>query len=163
MDPQTPARTTELDSSSISKVRVVLRVRPREICAGNDESCRNESYQLDAFYGRDDDNVKQIFDREVSPLGFDSWGGLSRFQRYSACLWEPPRPFYLCRDPFVTARNFFGGETLAASHLWNLQLASPTKEDEIDTSGDEKLLVSEASFERFSIADSNTCMNEQRR
>lgn len=32
-------------------------------------SSRNESYKLDAFYGRDDgDNVKQIFDRELNPL-----------------------------------------------------------------------------------------------
>jgi kinesin family protein 22 len=54
------------------------------------------------------------------------------------------------RDAFVTARNLFGVETLAASHLWepirNLQLASPTKEDERDTSGEENLLVSEASL-----------------
>ncbi|XP_023636289.1 kinesin-like protein KIN-10B isoform X2 [Capsella rubella] len=95
MDSKTPAKTKVLDSSSNSKVRVVLRVRPflpREIpdesgdgrsCVsvidGDDssevavylkdpDSCRNESYQLDAFYGRDDDNVKQIFDKEVSPL-----------------------------------------------------------------------------------------------
>ncbi|XP_010452076.1 PREDICTED: kinesin-like protein KIN-10B isoform X2 [Camelina sativa] len=50
------------------------------------------------------------------------------------------------RDAFVTARNLFGGETLAASHLWNLQLASPTKKDERDTSGEEDLSVSEASL-----------------
>ncbi|XP_010423872.1 PREDICTED: kinesin-like protein KIN-10B isoform X1 [Camelina sativa] len=93
-----PAKAKVLDSSSNSKVRVVLRVRPflpREIsdesgdgvrsCVSvtdgdaddsshvtvhlkDPDTCRNESYQLDAFYGGDDDNVKQIFDREVSPL-----------------------------------------------------------------------------------------------
>ncbi|KAG7553842.1 P-loop containing nucleoside triphosphate hydrolase [Arabidopsis suecica] len=94
MDSKTPAKSKLLDSSLISKVRVVLRVRPflpREIsdegrpCVSvinsddgeasevtvhlkDPESCRNESYQLDAFYGRDDDNVKQIFDRELSLL-----------------------------------------------------------------------------------------------
>ncbi|CAA0400185.1 unnamed protein product [Arabidopsis thaliana] len=97
VDSKTPAKTKLLDSSSISNVRVVLRVRPflpREIsdesCDGRScvsviagdegdtsevavylkdpDSCRNESYQLDAFYGREDDNVKHIFDREVSPL-----------------------------------------------------------------------------------------------
>ncbi|XP_024011442.1 kinesin-like protein KIN-10B isoform X2 [Eutrema salsugineum] len=91
MDTKTPMKTKFFDSSSISMVRVVLRVRPfllREnldarSCvslngdAGDDgvavylkdpDSCRNECYQLDAFYGRDDDNVKQIFDREVNPL-----------------------------------------------------------------------------------------------
>ncbi|VVB12940.1 unnamed protein product [Arabis nemorensis] len=98
MDPKTPAKTKVFDdSSSISKVRVVLRVRPflpREISDENGDrrscvsviggdnrdvsevavylkdpdTCRNESYKLDAFYGREDDNVKQIFAREVNPL-----------------------------------------------------------------------------------------------
>lgn len=31
-------------------------------------SSRNECYQLDAFYGNGDENVKQIFDRDVNPL-----------------------------------------------------------------------------------------------
>ncbi|KAL1210899.1 Kinesin-like protein KIN-10B [Cardamine amara subsp. amara] len=94
MDSKTPAKTKVLNSSSVSKVRVVVRVRqflPHEIpgesgdgrlCVSvigggagevtvhlkDPDSCRNESYQLDAFYGRDDDNVKQIFNREVKPL-----------------------------------------------------------------------------------------------
>ncbi|KAG5377508.1 hypothetical protein IGI04_042104 [Brassica rapa subsp. trilocularis] len=54
------------------------------------------------------------------------------------------------RNAFVSARNLFSGETTDASHLWepiqNLHLASPTKEDERDTSGEESLLVSEASL-----------------
>ncbi|XP_019097872.1 PREDICTED: kinesin-like protein KIN-10B [Camelina sativa] len=54
------------------------------------------------------------------------------------------------RDAFVTERNLFGEETLAASHLWepiqDLQLDSPTKEDERNTSAEEDLLVLEASF-----------------
>uniref|UniRef100_M4CZE9 Kinesin-like protein n=1 Tax=Brassica campestris TaxID=3711 RepID=M4CZE9_BRACM len=97
MDSKTPLKTNILNSSSVSKVRVVLRVRPflpREIsdvqpCVsvinGHHDrdasevaihlkdplSCRRECYQLDAlFHGRDDDeeNVRQIFDREVNPL-----------------------------------------------------------------------------------------------
>ncbi|KFK24747.1 hypothetical protein AALP_AA8G019300 [Arabis alpina] len=90
MDSKTPAKSKIFDSSSTSKVRVVLRVRqflPGEIsdersCVSvvrdasevavylkDPDTCRNESYKLDAFYGRDDDdNVKQIFDREVNPL-----------------------------------------------------------------------------------------------
>ncbi|CAA7021223.1 unnamed protein product [Microthlaspi erraticum] len=98
------SKTKVLDSSSIFKVRVVLRVRPfltREIENGDGrssisvissddgdasevavylkdpDSCRNECYQLDAFYGRDDDNVKQIFDREVNPLISGIFQGLN--------------------------------------------------------------------------------------
>ncbi|CAN8237508.1 unnamed protein product [Cochlearia groenlandica] len=98
MESKTPVKAKVLDSSSISNVRVVLRVRPflprensgesdnrrrscvsvnagdggdsREVCIHlkDPDSCRNESYEMDAFYGRDGDNVKQIFDREVNPL-----------------------------------------------------------------------------------------------
>ncbi|XP_056846133.1 kinesin-like protein KIN-10B isoform X2 [Raphanus sativus] len=54
------------------------------------------------------------------------------------------------RNAFVSARNLFGGETSDASHLWepiqNLHLASPTKEDERETSGEENMLFSEASM-----------------
>ncbi|KAF2611351.1 hypothetical protein F2Q70_00007028 [Brassica cretica] len=89
----TPVKPNVSDSPSISKVRVVVRVRPflpSEIpdvrsCVsvidgdGRDssevavylkdpDSCRNECYQLDAFYGNGDENVKQIFDRDVNPL-----------------------------------------------------------------------------------------------
>ncbi|XP_048607713.1 kinesin-like protein KIN-10B isoform X2 [Brassica napus] len=89
----TPVKPNVSDSPSISKVRVVVRVRPflpPEIpdvrsCVsvidgdGRDssevavylkdpDSCRNECYQLDAFYGNGDENVKQIFDRDVNPL-----------------------------------------------------------------------------------------------
>ncbi|KAK9290306.1 hypothetical protein L1049_008473 [Liquidambar formosana] len=83
--------------NSISKVRVVVRVRPflpHEINAQNgnpipcvsvlDQECeagdevavhlkdqqtsRNECYKLDSFFGQEDNNVSQIFHREVSPL-----------------------------------------------------------------------------------------------
>ncbi|CAJ1799007.1 unnamed protein product [Sphenostylis stenocarpa] len=83
---------------SVSKVRVIVRVRPfleHETSAKNGEpvSCisvldqdfefpreevavylkdpqtsRNECYQLDSFFGQEDNNVGQIFCREVSPL-----------------------------------------------------------------------------------------------
>ncbi|KAI9115964.1 hypothetical protein K1719_012894 [Acacia pycnantha] len=82
---------------SISKVRVIIRVRPflpHEISArnGNSSACisvldldsespeeitvylkdpetsRKECYQLDSFFGQEDNNVGQIFNREVSPL-----------------------------------------------------------------------------------------------
>ncbi|KAG5022523.1 hypothetical protein JHK82_018432 [Glycine max] len=82
---------------SVSKVRVIVRVRPflaHETSARNgDVSCisvldqdsespqdeiavylkdpltsRNECYQLDSFFGHEDNNVGQIFHREVSPL-----------------------------------------------------------------------------------------------
>jgi len=29
---------------------------------------RNERYKLDSFFGQEDDNVREIFDREVKPL-----------------------------------------------------------------------------------------------
>lgn len=83
---------------SISKVRVIIRVRPflpREISSKNanpiscisllnsesetfcdevtvhlkdPETSRNECYKLDAFFGQEDKNVSEIFQREVSPL-----------------------------------------------------------------------------------------------
>ncbi|XP_010543306.1 PREDICTED: kinesin-like protein KIN-10B isoform X2 [Tarenaya hassleriana] len=97
MDSGTPSNAKALDSSSISQVRVIVRVRPflpREICEkdGDARPCvsvldgnprdasevavhlrdpdtsRNECYQLDAFFGQEDDNVKQIYDSEVKPL-----------------------------------------------------------------------------------------------
>ncbi|KAL2502916.1 ATP binding microtubule motor family protein [Forsythia ovata] len=84
--------------SSISMVRVIIRVRPflpQELSSENanpiscvsllnpeSESCgnevtvhlkdpetsRNECYKLDAFFGQEDNNVSEIFQREVSPL-----------------------------------------------------------------------------------------------
>ncbi|KAI4356474.1 hypothetical protein L6164_000496 [Bauhinia variegata] len=83
--------------SSISKVRVIVRVRPflpHEISARNHdpvpcvsvldqdfespeeiavylkdpETSRNECYQLDSFFGQEDNNVGEIFFREVSPF-----------------------------------------------------------------------------------------------
>ncbi|KAL2336618.1 hypothetical protein Fmac_011064 [Flemingia macrophylla] len=84
--------------SSVSKVRVIVRVRPflaHETSARNGDpvSCisvldrgfeppqdevavylkdpltsRNECYQLDSFFGQEDDNVGKIFCREVSPF-----------------------------------------------------------------------------------------------
>ncbi|XP_054791731.1 kinesin-like protein KIN-10B [Prosopis cineraria] len=91
----TPLKTS--NPKSISKVRVIIRVRPflpHEISArnGNSSSCisfldhdsespeeitvylkdpetsRKECYQLDSFFGQEDNNVGQIFHREVSPL-----------------------------------------------------------------------------------------------
>ncbi|KAK7395292.1 hypothetical protein VNO78_15843 [Psophocarpus tetragonolobus] len=83
---------------SVSKVRVIVRVRPflaQEVSGKNGDavSCisvldhdfespqeeiavylrdpftsRNECYQLDSFFGQEYDNVSQIFCREVSPL-----------------------------------------------------------------------------------------------
>ncbi|RDX60657.1 Kinesin-like protein KIN-10B [Mucuna pruriens] len=86
-------------SISVSKVRVIVRVRPflaHETSAGRNGvpiSCisvvnqdfespqeevavyvkdpltsRSECYQLDSFFGQEDNNVGQIFSREVSPL-----------------------------------------------------------------------------------------------
>ncbi|XP_021289422.1 kinesin-like protein KIN-10B [Herrania umbratica] len=80
----------------VSKVRVVVRVRPflpQEIAArnGNSKSCvflldnqdssdevavhlkdpntsRNECYRLDSFFDQEDDNVRRIFYREVNSL-----------------------------------------------------------------------------------------------
>ncbi|KAL7095616.1 hypothetical protein ACP275_10G035400 [Erythranthe tilingii] len=82
--------------SSISKVRVIVRVRPflpRELSSRNGnlissvslresdsssdevtlllkdhETSRNECYKLDAFFGQEDNNVCQIFESEVRPL-----------------------------------------------------------------------------------------------
>ncbi|KAL0309855.1 UNVERIFIED_CONTAM: Kinesin-like protein KIN-10B [Sesamum radiatum] len=91
----TPAKNHH-HPSSISKVRVVLRIRPflpQEISSinGSPISCvslqesepssdevtvllkdqdtsRNECYKLDAFFGQEDSNVSEIFEREVRPL-----------------------------------------------------------------------------------------------
>ncbi|KAH7867405.1 hypothetical protein Vadar_032943 [Vaccinium darrowii] len=89
----TPAKP----SSSIAKVRVIIRVRPflpHEIATrnGNSTPCvsvldseinstqevtvhlkdpetsRNECYKLDSFFGQEDNNLSKIFDREVGPL-----------------------------------------------------------------------------------------------
>ncbi|TQE02842.1 hypothetical protein C1H46_011571 [Malus baccata] len=66
----TPAKSA--NPNSISKVRVVVRVRPflpREIAAGNgDQTPRNECYRLDSFFAQEDNNVGRIFSREVCPL-----------------------------------------------------------------------------------------------
>ncbi|XP_013729837.2 kinesin-like protein KIN-10B isoform X1 [Brassica napus] len=102
MDSKTPLKTNILNSSCVSKVRVVLRVRPflpREIsevqpCVSvidrhhdsevavhleDPLSCRKECYQLDAlFHGRDgDEKVRQIFDREVNPLILGIFNGFN--------------------------------------------------------------------------------------
>ncbi|KOM38001.1 hypothetical protein LR48_Vigan03g138300 [Vigna angularis] len=93
----TPKKSSDT-SISVSKVRVIVRVRPflaHETSTENGDpvSCisvldrdsefpqeevavylkdpdtsRNECYQLDSFFGQEDDNVGQIFGREVSPL-----------------------------------------------------------------------------------------------
>ncbi|KAG8376896.1 hypothetical protein BUALT_Bualt09G0111800 [Buddleja alternifolia] len=92
----TPAKNHN-QQNSISKVRVIVRIRPflpQEIHStnGNPNSCaslqesessssdevtvllkdhdtsRNECYKLDAFFGQDDNNVSRIFEREVRPL-----------------------------------------------------------------------------------------------
>ncbi|XP_038721749.1 kinesin-like protein KIN-10B [Tripterygium wilfordii] len=92
----TPAKPTNPDSTA-SKVRVIVRVRaflPHEIASGNRNptSCisaiekdflpreevavhlkdpytrRSECYQLDSFFSQEDNNVNQIFEREVSPF-----------------------------------------------------------------------------------------------
>ncbi|XP_021886841.1 kinesin-like protein KIN-10B [Carica papaya] len=91
----TPAKSME--TNSVSKVRVIVRVRPflpQEILSkdGNLKSCisvldqnfgpcdevavhlsdphtsRNECYRVDSFFDQKDDNVSQIFSREVDPL-----------------------------------------------------------------------------------------------
>ncbi|KAF3568199.1 hypothetical protein DY000_02019955, partial [Brassica cretica] len=102
MDSKTPLKTNILNSSCVSKVRVVVRVRPflpREIsevqpCVSvidgqhdsevavhlkDPLSCRKECYQLDAlFHGRDgDEKVRQIFDREVNPLILGIFNGFN--------------------------------------------------------------------------------------
>ncbi|KAI4331710.1 hypothetical protein MLD38_029868 [Melastoma candidum] len=91
-----PAAPGSISHPLVSKVRVVARVRPflaSEIAAkdGNPIPCvsvvdqdgpstdevmvhikdhytRNECYKLDSFYGEEDDNVRNIFEREVKPL-----------------------------------------------------------------------------------------------
>ncbi|KAF8048455.1 hypothetical protein N665_2507s0004 [Sinapis alba] len=98
----TPVKPKVSDSPSISKVRVVVRVRPFlppeisdfrscvSVIDGDErdssevavylkdpDSCRNECYQLDAFYGNGDENVKQIFDREVKPLIPETFRGFN--------------------------------------------------------------------------------------
>ncbi|KDP35632.1 hypothetical protein JCGZ_09070 [Jatropha curcas] len=86
-----------MDANFISKVRVIARVRPflpQEITAknSNPSSCisvihrdcesrdevtvrlkdpdtsRSECYQLDSFFGQEDNSVSRIFEKEVSPL-----------------------------------------------------------------------------------------------
>ncbi|KAK7255824.1 hypothetical protein RIF29_29247 [Crotalaria pallida] len=94
----TPKSIKSSSSSSVSKVRVIIRVRPfldHEISSknGNLVSCislldqgsespyeevavflkdpqtsRNECYHLDSFFGQEDNNVSKIFSREVSPM-----------------------------------------------------------------------------------------------
>ncbi|XP_071908113.1 kinesin-like protein KIN-10B isoform X1 [Coffea arabica] len=96
----TPGKDGKLSAShscSVSKVRVVIRVRPflpREISEknGDAESCisvfdselkscdevtvhlkdqetsRNECFKLDAFFGQEDNNISKIFQEEVKPL-----------------------------------------------------------------------------------------------
>ncbi|KAL5549960.1 hypothetical protein UlMin_000136 [Ulmus minor] len=83
--------------TSISKVRVIVRVRPflqHEISTENEEprpcvsvldqecengedvavylkdkeTSRNECYRVDSFFGQDDNNINQIFYKELSPL-----------------------------------------------------------------------------------------------
>ncbi|KAF5750943.1 kinesin-like protein KIF22-A [Tripterygium wilfordii] len=92
----TPRKPTHPNLTA-SKVRVIVRVRPflpHEITSknGNPTSCvsliekdfqsreevavhvkdpdtsRNECYQLDSFFSQEDNNVNQIFEREVSPF-----------------------------------------------------------------------------------------------
>ncbi|KAI3761729.1 hypothetical protein L1987_52150 [Smallanthus sonchifolius] len=86
----TPTKHSHDDS--ISMVRVIARVRPFLAQDGSKESipcvssldlppgsevtvhlkdpysCRNENYKLDSFYGEEDRNVREIFEREVMPL-----------------------------------------------------------------------------------------------
>ncbi|KAG6430430.1 hypothetical protein SASPL_108497 [Salvia splendens] len=92
----TPAKDRH-QSISIAQVRVIVRLRPflpHEISTRNgypiscvslqesedsssnevtvllkeQETSRNECFNLDGFFGQDDNNVGQIFDREVRPL-----------------------------------------------------------------------------------------------
>ncbi|XP_022018826.1 kinesin-like protein KIN-10C isoform X1 [Helianthus annuus] len=83
--------TKHSSDNSISMVRVIARVRPFLPQDGSKESlpcissldssgsevtvhlkdpysCRNENYKLDSFYGQEDKNVREIFEREVMPL-----------------------------------------------------------------------------------------------
>ncbi|XP_015582785.1 kinesin-like protein KIN-10B isoform X2 [Ricinus communis] len=90
---------TCMDTSFISKVRVIVRVRPflpqeiaskngtltsccisvidREDCESEEEvtvrlqdpdTSRKECYQLDSFFGQEDNSICKIFEREVRPL-----------------------------------------------------------------------------------------------
>ncbi|XP_048319634.2 kinesin-like protein KIN-10B [Ziziphus jujuba] len=97
---QTTKSTTpaaKVNPTSISKVRVIVRVRPflpHEIAVKNDdqtpcvslleeecqsgdevvvylkdkETSRKECYRLDSFFGQEDNNITQIFYKEVSPF-----------------------------------------------------------------------------------------------
>ncbi|KAD6119331.1 hypothetical protein E3N88_10602 [Mikania micrantha] len=85
----TPTKHSAHDT--ISMVRVIARVRPflphdgstnstpcissldspgSEVTVHLKDPCssRNENYKLDSFYGQEDKNVKEIFEREVMPL-----------------------------------------------------------------------------------------------
>lgn len=93
----TPGKVQQLESAMATKVRVIVRVRPflpREInsidgkpiscvpvlnseCETSEdvsvhlkdhETSRNECYKLDAFFGQEDNNISQIFHKEVNPL-----------------------------------------------------------------------------------------------
>ncbi|MCD7472698.1 hypothetical protein HAX54_014026 [Datura stramonium] len=93
----TPGKVQQLESALITKVRVIVRVRPflpQEInsidgkpiscvsvlnseCEPSEdvtvhikdhETSRNECYKLDAFFGQGDNDISQIFGKEVSPL-----------------------------------------------------------------------------------------------
>ncbi|GAU21849.1 hypothetical protein TSUD_176950 [Trifolium subterraneum] len=96
--PKTPNKISINNPISVSKVRVIVRVRPflpHEITSRNGAdpvSCislldqdsqlrdevavylkdpytsRNECYQLDSFFDQDDNNVGQIFHTEVNPM-----------------------------------------------------------------------------------------------
>ncbi|XVE76365.1 hypothetical protein DITRI_Ditri12bG0166600 [Diplodiscus trichospermus] len=98
METQSVKLCTPSKQAIVSKVRVVVRVRPflpREIAArnGNSKSCiflldnqdydssdevcvhlkdpntsRNECYRLDSFFDQEDDSVRRIFYREVNSL-----------------------------------------------------------------------------------------------
>ncbi|XP_022767537.1 kinesin-like protein KIN-10B [Durio zibethinus] len=98
METQSVTLCTPSKQAIVSKVRVVVRVRPflpQEIAArnGNSKSCiflldqqendnydevsvhlkdpntsRNECYRLDSFFDQEDDNVRRIFYREVNSL-----------------------------------------------------------------------------------------------
>ncbi|MED6185574.1 hypothetical protein PIB30_058425 [Stylosanthes scabra] len=94
----TPKKPSSTNPVSVSKVRVIVRVRPflpHEISSRNanpvpcvsvldqhfesaqdevavylkdPQTSRKECYQLDSFFGEEDNNVGQIFSREVSPM-----------------------------------------------------------------------------------------------
>ncbi|OMO97193.1 hypothetical protein COLO4_14798 [Corchorus olitorius] len=98
METQSLKLSTPSKQAIVSKVRVVVRVRPflpQEIASrnGNSKSCislldhqdrdssdevsvhlkdpytsRNECYRLDSFFDQEDDNVRRIFYREVNSL-----------------------------------------------------------------------------------------------